>query len=217
MSFEKDQEKERINMSTRFDMSWGDVTSNNSNGGPTANYLKLQNGENKMRVVSAPSKIELHWEETVDGAKKRIVCIGAKCPICKKGKSPQIRFQVKVLDRADGEVKVLECGKQIISSIKNYAVDPDYGDPTKYDIKIKKEGTGRDTKYSILPSPNKGDLTSEELAKVEEAPTIAEINKFRSVDDIYSMQLRCLADSIADLAEEDDTTITGDDPDWADL
>jgi hypothetical protein len=215
MSFEKDQEKERINMATKFDMSWGDVTSNN-NGGPTASYLRLQTGENKMRVVSAPSKIELHWEEAIDGSKKRIVCIGAKCPICKKGKTPQIRFQVKVLDRADGEVKILECGKQIISAIKNYAVDPEYGDPTKYDIKIKKEGSGRDTKYSILPSPNKGDLTEEELTKVEESPTIAEINKFKSVDDIQAMQLKCLADSIADLADDDFMTNSAD-PDWDEI
>ena len=93
---------------------------------------------------------------------------------------------MKVIDRADNTVKVLECGKQIVKAIKGYAVDPDYGDPTAYDIKIKKEGIGRDTRYTVVAVPNKTPLTEEEKEMVEGSPTIADLNKIRTEDDIIA-------------------------------
>ena len=57
----------------------------------------------------------------------------------------EVSTQLLVLDRAESEptVKVLDCGKSIISQIYTYASDADYGDPTQYDLKIKREGAGR--------------------------------------------------------------------------
>ena len=197
-----------------FDMNWDDI-SGGSNDNNSLDYLKLQNGENRMRIVSAPSQLEIHWEEALDGSKKKIICLGPKCPICKKGGKLQTKYQMKVIDRADNTVKVLECGKQIVKAIKGYAVDPDYGDPTTYDIKIKKEGTGRDTRYTVVAVPNKTPLTEEEKEMVEGSPTIVDLNKIRTEDDIIGMQLKILADSIADLAQDDD--FNDDDSDWDSL
>lgn len=204
-------------MASNFNMNWDEIPSSNDGNG--LEYLVLKPGINQIRIAGQPSKLEIHWENDLNGGKKKIICLGAKCPICKKGvgHEPQIKFQVKVIDRAENKIKVLECGKQIIKSIKEYAMDSDYGDPTKYDIKIKKEGSGRDTKYSVMPVPNKSNFTEEELKMIEESPDIADINKIKTEEEIYQMQLAVLADSIADLVEDDDMNDGTDDPDWDDL
>ena len=127
------------------EMNWSNIkTGGNGEGTP---FLKLKTGENKVRIVDLPFETQIHWEDTIDGAKKKVICPGAGCPICKEGHIPQKRFQVLVLDREDNKIKILEGGVSIFKQIKELAMDTDYGDPTLYDIKIKKEGQGRETKY----------------------------------------------------------------------
>lgn len=175
------------------EMNWGQIKSG-GNGDATP-YVKLQPGENRMRIVGLPYEVDIHWEETVDGSKKRIVCLGSGCPICKAGHIPQKRFQILVIDRTDNKLKILEGGNSIFRQVKDYAMDPDYGDPTKYDIKIKKEGSGRETKYSVMASPKKSDLTAEETELLGGAKTLAEINKVKTVEELAEMQLQVLASS----------------------
>jgi hypothetical protein len=43
----------------------------------------------------------------------------------------------------------------IIKSLSSFGSDEDWGDFTKYDLKIKKEGNGKDTRYSATPLPHK--------------------------------------------------------------
>lgn len=209
-------------MSSNFDISWSDSSlDSRTDNESLIDFIKLQPGENRMRIVSQPSKLEIHWEDTIDGSRRKVICLGAKCPVCKHSNPPQVRYQFKVIDREDNKVKILECGKQIISAIRNYAVDSDYGDPTSYDIKIKKDGRGRDTKYTVKAVPNKVPLTEEEKEMVENSPSIAELNKIKTEEEIYGLQLRVLADSLADLAKDDidsDNVNSDDnDPDWDDL
>lgn len=45
--------------------------------------------------------------------------------------------------------------------IQALAQDPEYGDPSAYDLKITRTGTGTSTKYSVIPSPNKSQVTLE--------------------------------------------------------
>lgn len=172
------------------EMAWEELKSGgNGEGTP---YVKLQPGVNTMRLLGLPFETEVHWEETNDGSKKRIVCSGMGCPICKAGHVPQKKFQVLVIDRSDAKIKILEGGSSIFRQIKDYAMDPDYGDPTKYDVKIKKEGSGRETKYSIMASPNKGSITQEEAALLEGAKSLSELNKPKSIEDLMQMDLAVL-------------------------
>ena len=182
---------------SKFDMDWGSVKESGTGG--NVDFIKLQNGVNPMRIVGKPSLIDIHWEEGVDGSKKKVICPGPGCPICKAGNSPQSRYQIQVIDRVDGKVKVLEGGPTIFNAIKAYAMDPEYGDPTRYDIRIKKEGTGRETKYTVVPSPNKTGLTDAERAAVDSSKTLAEINKAKTIDEILQLGLKCLMDSVSDL------------------
>ena len=172
------------------EMTWGNLQTGGN--GELTKTLKLKAGQNQVRLVSNPYECQVHWEDTVDGTHKRIVCNGQGCLICNAGHTQQKRFQVLVIDRNDGEVKILEGGNAIFNQIKTYAMDPDYGDPRNYDIKITKNGSGRDTRYTVVPSPKQFPLSDAEQKKVSETKTLAELNKPKSNEDLLSMNLEIL-------------------------
>lgn len=201
------------------EMAWGQIKAAGTGEGTP--YVKLQPGVNIMRIVGLPYEVEVHWEDGMDGSKKRIVCLGAGCPICKAGHVPQKKFQVLVIDRADGKLKILEGGNSIFRQIKDYAMDADYGDPSKYDIKIKKEGSGRETKYTIVASPKKSELTQEEQGLLDGARTLSEINKPKTIEELMQMNLEVLAGDSTGFEDdwgngENTSTISSGD-DWDDL
>ena len=63
--------------------------------------------------------------------------------------------------------------KAIINELMNLANDPDWGDVTKYDIKIKREGEALETKYYITPTSAK-ELTKEVKEAVEKSDVKAD-------------------------------------------
>lgn len=188
-------------MANNFEVSWENVKT------PTGNidYYKIDPGKmgNLLRVVSNPSSLDIHWEEADDGKRKKILCTGSNCILCKNGSKVSHRYQLLVLDKhgwtkeegySDGEpkVKILDAGASIIKAIQGYALDPDYGDPTKYDIKIKKEGSGKETKYTVIATPNRSSLTKEEQAAIDDAPSIKDSNKLMSEQEILNLNLKIL-------------------------
>lgn len=188
------------------ELDWGNVRVGGSGEGTP--FMRLDAGINQVRVVGRPFQVEIHWEKGLDQQNKKIVCPGAGCPLCRKGHVPMARYQVLVIDRKDAKVKILEGGPRIFSAVKDYAMDPDYGDPTKYDLKIKKEGSGRETKYTVLAAPNKSNLTPEEQSAVANSKTLTDINKPKTIEEIHQMGLECLADSVAGL-EDDNNSWSG--------
>lgn len=183
------------------ELDWGNVRV--GGGGEGTPFMRLDAGINQVRVVGRPFQVDIHWEKGLDGQNKKVVCPGAGCPLCKKGKVPMARYQVMVIDRKDAKVKILEGGPRIFSAVKDYAMDPDYGDPTKYDLKIKKEGSGRETKYTVLAAPNKSNLTADEQNAVNNSKTLTDINKPKSIEEILQMGLECLAESVSGLGGND--------------
>ena len=178
------------------------------------NTMKLKEGKNVIRIVSNPAQIAVHWEKDISGTTHKVICSKTNaCPICQKGKKAQNRFQMNVIDRADGQVKILECGKTIFDSIRNFAKDEDYGKPTKYDFTIVKSGSGLETKYDVIPKPKKEPLTEAEKELVKAATPIEEINNPATIEEINNLNLECLVESTGDLA--DDTSGSGDD--WDDI
>jgi hypothetical protein len=159
-----------------------------------------------MRVVSNPSSLAVHWERTTEGKAKRVICSGnADCILCEHGSKIQNRFQLLVIDKSnwdgktgtyhgDVKVKVLEVGKSVIKQIQTLAQDVEYGNPSKYDIRITKTGSGKDTRYTVIGSPRKSELTEEEKVAVENAPKIAEINKIADRETIIGYDLQILKD-----------------------
>ncbi len=116
------------------------------------NYMKFQDGEQKIRILSKPIIGWVDWKE-----KKPY-----RFPMDAKPEKPLADKPIKhfwafvVWNYNEQSVQILEVTQQTIqSAIRNLAKDEDWGDPWTYDIKITKKGKDLDTKYSVVPSPKK--------------------------------------------------------------
>jgi len=128
----------------------------------------------KVRVVSdQPFVYHCHWVENKEGKKLKVNCtLDDTCPVIDEktrsrcaGSYAQTRYYVKVLDRKDGTIKVLDCGSQIFNQIAEFLQNEDWGHPKDFDISIKKGPRGANPLYSLSPSPKKP-LTDEEKSLV---------------------------------------------------
>lgn len=78
------------------------------------------------------------------------------------------KYIIHVLDRATGEVKLLDKGKGIFEKLKGFAMHKYHGDLREYDVTIVRKGTGwMDTEYDVMACPTKVPLTEAELALYE--------------------------------------------------
>lgn len=67
----------------------------------------------------------------------------------------QTRYAWVIWNVEEKIAQVLEGPLTVFKEIQKYAKDPEYGDPEKYSFKMTRTGTGLDTEYSIVASPNK--------------------------------------------------------------
>jgi len=92
----------------------------------------------------------------------------------------KVVFICRVIDRADGKLKIFEMGNQVYSQYLSYAKDPDYAfeDVPAFELKITAESTGplaQNVKYVAQPGiPGKVTLTSEEKEEISKASDIKE-------------------------------------------
>jgi len=118
--------------------------------------LEKENREHMQKVFEEADKRGLEGE----ARKKFIRKYGyEKLPWGKTRK----RYVIHVLDRSDGQVKLLEKGNGLFKEIKKYALNPEYGDPRQYDITITRKGSGLNTEYTVTPARQNTPLTPEEL------------------------------------------------------
>jgi hypothetical protein len=126
-------------------------------------YMKFQEGENRIRVMSAPV---LGYELWVNGKPKRVAMDKTftqadldNADINKftgKRKTPQHFWAMIVWNYNTGKLQILQVTQATIQrAITAYTLDPDWGAPFEYDILIKKEGEGRDVEYSVISKPHK--------------------------------------------------------------
>lgn len=128
-----------------------------------SSYLKLQQGENKLRILSKPIIGWLDWKDNKP----------YRFRFKNKPEKPMTDKPIRhfwamiVFDYADNAVKILEVTQSTIQKgIEDLAKNEDWGSPHQYDIKISKKGQDKNTEYSVMPSPKK-DITPEikQLAK----------------------------------------------------
>lgn len=119
-------------------------------GGGT--YMKLQQGDNKFRILSKPIIGWLDWKDKVPH----------RFPFANKPKAPMGEQAIKhfwamiVFDYADQGVKILEITQSTIQkAIADLAKDEEWGSPSQYDIKVGRKGQDLSTEYSVTPSPKK--------------------------------------------------------------
>jgi len=116
-----------------------------------SNYMKFDQGENKFRILSRPV---IGWEDWKDKQPHRF-------PMDQKpdrAMEPNGRIKhfwaMTVWNYKNEAVQLLQITQASIQkAIKGLAEDSDWGNPSEYDIKVKREGEGLDTVYAINPSP----------------------------------------------------------------
>lgn len=168
-------------------------------GGGKSDWLVLEAGDNKVRIVSEYEHLAKHFSGK---GQKPITCVGEKngCLRCQDMKDwekehkddpkkvqnphkPTVKFLFWVIDRKDGKLKIAEVGWSVVKPINDLGTDEEYafnletGLPD-YDINIKKtvkDASPSGTEYSVIASRTNKPLTLEEQAQVKELAPIKQI------------------------------------------
>ena len=131
-------------------MSYGDIEIKD-----TGKYLKVRGDIiTHIHIVSRNSKTEMiHFGE------ERTNCAGLSCHTCKAGDPPKQRFLINVFDRKANRLKVYEFGANIARSIKDIAKILEEDNRTVHDVdfKIKAQGSGIETRYTVMQVPKAGE------------------------------------------------------------
>lgn len=123
----------------------------------SASYMKLQDGENKIRILSKPIVGWLDWKD-----KKPYRFRIKEKPEKPMEKGPIKHFWAFIVWNYEAQaVQILEITQASIQkTIQDLSKNEDWGAPFHYDIKITRKGKDLDTEYTVMPSPKK-DLLSE--------------------------------------------------------
>jgi len=116
-----------------------------------SSWHKFEEGTTTIRILSHSYHYVSHY---VHSEKKSYNCTGdiSTCEWCQKGVKASNRWAYLILIRGDVPVvKPVEFGWSIFGTILELAKDSDYGDPRKYDLKISRKGTDKDTRYTVIP------------------------------------------------------------------
>lgn len=124
-------------------------------------YMKLKDGDNKLRILSKPIIGWLDWDD------KKPLRFRMKFKPEKPIRADQAIkhfWAFIVYNYADKEVQILEITQATVQkAIEHLSKDEEWGAPYHYDIKITKTGKDKETKYAVVPSPKKA-LTDEQMS-----------------------------------------------------
>ena len=116
-------------------------------------YMKLVDGDNKFRILSAPI---LGWEDWQD--KKPIRFRFDQKPMSSIDPEKKVKhfWAMIVWNYADEEIQILEITQSSIKkALEARCSDEEWGAPYFYDIKIKRSGEALNTEYDVTPVPHK--------------------------------------------------------------
>lgn len=141
-------------------------------GGSNGDFLRLEEGDNKLRIVSEFAPRVTHF-------KKGACTQDENCPHCNTGDKPTYKFLCHVIERKTGLFKIAEFGITIIKQLKQLSVDSEYKFTIipKYDINIKRVGKDKETVYTVVPSREDTAITPEEQKIIDGLKSPAEIVK----------------------------------------
>jgi hypothetical protein len=87
-----------------------------------------------------------------------------------KGQKATPKYAWVIWNFTEERPQVWQANLTSFKTVQGYVLDEEWGDPVAYNLTIKREGTGTDTKYTITPSPNRQDfkamVTKEQLEEV---------------------------------------------------
>lgn len=121
------------------------------------NYLKLEKGTIKVRILDKAITGWIDWDKSGDKPKPvRTVEKQNALHVDGDGKPvhPKHFWAMPIYDYQDETIKIWEITqKQIMNDIMDYYNTEELGDPKKYDLKITKEWDGLGTKYGVVALP----------------------------------------------------------------
>lgn len=139
-------------------------------GGETSVFVKVKADEPVSFVPLVPldemTSIDQHefWDTN---PALIFPCIGSKvCPACKAGNKPKYKGFLPVMLRDEAEPKILAFGITVERQIGSIAEE--IGDITGQVFRLKKTGTGMTTKYTIVPTGKKVDVSKVEIINPED-------------------------------------------------
>ncbi len=119
----------------------------------SSSYMKLQEGENKFRILSAPI---LGWEDWDDKRPVRYRFDAKPAKPIDAGRPVKHFWSMIVWNYAAEQVQILTVTQATVQKqIQALCADTDWGAPYFYDMKILKSGEGKETKYQVNPVPHK--------------------------------------------------------------
>lgn len=130
-----------------------------------SNYMKLEDGQNKVRFLSAPVMGFSYWNKDNKPVRLRMEDQPKDRPADIRDDEKVKHFWALIVWNYNASrLQILELAQASIQGpIEDYAANADWGDPREYDITISKRGQKLDTEYTVMPSPKKA--VSEEAHK----------------------------------------------------
>ena len=156
-----------------------EVPGENREGG-ASDFMRLDEGDNKGRVLSNPAQFAVHWVVDETGKKRKVGCAGTGCPVCQRGQDgdkPQARWMIKFFNRKESRVQLLEISSQVLKGILDLVKDSDWGPVTEYDINIKRAAPGTQPLYNVNPG-RRAPLTTEEKQALATFNDRVKVEKF---------------------------------------
>ena len=138
-------------------MVFGEVDWNAADSGTKSDFMRLEEGENTIRVMGNPVQFYIHWVVTPDGSRRKVNSPVDHPELVRRledsGFRRQARWLIKVLDRTDDEFRILEVGPQIYNGVKALYNNSRWGKVTAYDVTVFKGPKGSQPLYNVTPNP----------------------------------------------------------------
>lgn len=118
------------------------------------NYFKINDGDNKMRIMSKPI---VGWQDwSTDNKPIRYKMKDKPLKPLDPKKPIQHFWSMIIWDYTDSKIKIIHITQATIRNmIEGLARNEDWGNPSQYDITINKKGKNQQTEYTVTPSPKK--------------------------------------------------------------
>lgn len=130
-----------------------------------------------MRIIDdEPFSYWTHWIPQINSGKGGSVdCMGKGCPVCKiiandkkegnkarysSTKKHKINVILRGATRGEDKVAILNAGETVFDQLKQIMMQ--MGDLKSYDVTVTKTGSGKQSKYSVLPTFPPTPLTENE-------------------------------------------------------
>ena len=129
-------------------------------------FLRLDKGQNEIRLVTAPYQYLVHKykknpEDPKDfGRKVNCSAVHGSCPLCDAGDKAKRRWLLGVISRKTNTYKILDISWTVFSQIQKYARNPKKGNPMLYDINIEVDPNGGAAAYYSVQTYDKEPLSA---------------------------------------------------------